>query len=96
MLVDEGALVPDVNDVTLGDLRFEIVPTIRDNGIMLTMKLLVREGDRYVLVGSPSLLTQNGEEAAVRFTTEDGRAFEITITPQSNPPEIAKQLRQTP
>ena len=95
MVVDEGTLVPDVNDVTLGDaLKLEIVPTIKDKGIMLTMKLLVREGEQYVLVGSPSVLTENGVEAEVRFTTKDGKAFQITITPQSNPPEIAKQLRE--
>jgi len=95
MIVDEGTLVPDVNDVTLGDaLKFEVVPTVEKGRIMLTMKLLVREGDRYVLVSSPSLLTESGVEAEVRFTTDDGRRFQITITPQSNPPEGLKQLRQ--
>jgi transcriptional regulator with XRE-family HTH domain len=94
MVVDEGTLVPNVNDVTLDDLHFEIVPTVQSNGIMLRMKLLVREGGKYVLVSSPSLLTESGVEAEVRFTTDDGKQFQITITPQSHPPEIAKQLRE--
>jgi transcriptional regulator with XRE-family HTH domain len=95
MVVDEGTLVRNVNDVTLDDmLRLEVVPTIVKGSIMLTMKLLVREGDRYVLVGEPRLLTKDGEQAAVRFMALDGNSFEITIKPQSNPPEIAKQLRE--
>jgi hypothetical protein len=93
--VEEGTLVPDVNDLTLGDaLKFEIVPTIKDNGIMLTMKLLVREGDKYVLVGEPRLLTNDGEAAGVRFTTLDGKSFEIAITPRSNPTDGPKQLKE--
>jgi len=95
MVVDEGTLVPNVNDVTLGDtLKFEIVPTIQDNGIMLTMKLLVREGERYVLVASPSILVEDGQEGAVKFTTDDGKSFELSITPRSNPTDAPKRLRQ--
>lgn len=95
MVVDEGTLVPNVNDVTLGDvLRFEIVPTIEKGGVMLTMKLLVREGDKYVLVSSPRLLTENGKEAEVRFTTIDGKSFQLLVTPRSNPTEVPKQLHE--
>lgn len=95
MVVDEGTLVPNVNDVTLDDvLRFEIVPTIDRDGIMLTMKLLVREGDKYVLIGTPSMWTKIGEEAEVRFTTVDGKSFQIQITPRGDPLQSPKQRQQ--
>jgi transcriptional regulator with XRE-family HTH domain len=92
MVVDEGALVPNVTRD--GALRFEIIPTIEKGGIMLAMKLLLREGDKYVLIGSPRLLARDGEEVEVRFTTDDGKAFQIVMTPRSNPTEFPKQLQE--
>ena len=93
MVVDEGALVPNVTRD--GVLRYDFMPTKEKDGVMLAMQLLVREGDSYVPIGSPRLWTKYGEEAEVLFTTADGKTVHISITPQSNPPEAAKQPRES-
>jgi transcriptional regulator with XRE-family HTH domain len=92
MAIDEGALVPNVTRD--GALRYDITPTKEKDGVMLAMELLVREGDVYRRIGSPSLWTKYGEAAEVHFTTADGKTFRISITPQSNSPEGPKQLHE--
>lgn len=92
MVIDEGALVPNVTRDGL--LRFDLTPTNEKDCVMVAMELLVREGDEYVPIGSPRICAKYGEEAEVRFTTADGKAFQISITPQSVPPEVAKRLRE--
>ncbi|HET8696468.1 MAG TPA: helix-turn-helix transcriptional regulator [Gammaproteobacteria bacterium] len=92
MVVDEGALVPNLTRD--GVLRYDFMPTKQKDGVMLAMELLVREGDDYRRIGSPSIWTKYGEAAEVRFTTDDGKTFQISITPRSNPPKRAKRLRE--
>ncbi len=84
MLVDEGTLVPNVNALAVGDmLKFEVVPTVTDEGrILLATKVFVRDGDEYVLVSSPRLVAENGKEAEIRITTDDGTLLRFVITAQ--------------
>ena len=92
MFVDEGALVPNLTRD--GAVRYDFMPTREKDGVMVAMQLLVREGDNYLPIGSPSIWTRYGEAAEVRFTTNDGKRFEISITPQSKPPKAPKRLRK--
>jgi transcriptional regulator with XRE-family HTH domain len=83
-LVDEGTLVRDVNDLTLFEkLKVQVVPTVTDDGhIFIAAKVYVFEGAGYELVSSPSLITENGEQAGIKITTRDGTLLELELKPQ--------------
>jgi transcriptional regulator with XRE-family HTH domain len=87
VVVDEGSLVPSVNDVRVEDsLRFAVVPTIEADGrISLATQIFKCEGTDDVLLTAPRLVTGNGEQAEIRFSTEDGKSFRVAITPHLTP-----------
>jgi transcriptional regulator with XRE-family HTH domain len=94
VLVDDGAAVPNVNDVQLGDLRFSIVPRVRPDGrILLEVGVFERRGDEEVVLGQPRLIASNGEAAAVGISLGDERTLRLSITAQVNPPELPPMLR---
>lgn len=84
VLVDEGALVNDVNDLALFDVfKLQFVPTVTDDGhVLIAFKIFVRNGSDYELVTSPSIITASGKEAEIRLTTEDGTSLSFVVTPQ--------------
>jgi transcriptional regulator with XRE-family HTH domain len=81
-VVDEGMLVPDVNDLRLQELRFTIVPNLLPDGlILIEMQVFKQQGDDQVLVTSPRLVIADGQEAEVR-TGDEARSFRFSITPR--------------
>lgn len=94
VLVDDGVAVPDVNDVRLGDLRFSVMPRVRDGGmVLLEVGIFEKRGSEEVVLGQPRLLAVSGEAAAVDITVRDGRTLRLSITAQVNPPELPATLR---
>ena len=92
VVVDEGTLVPDVNDLRLGDLRFSIVPRVEaPDRILLEVSIYERRGDEEVIVSQPQLITLNGETAEV-VVADDGRTLRLAVTAQLNPPELPPTL----
>jgi hypothetical protein len=82
MVVAEGELVPNVNDLRLEELRFTIVPKLLPDGpILLEMQIFERDGENEVLVSSPRLVIADGQRAEVE-TGDDGRRFRFSITPR--------------
>jgi len=88
VVVDEGTLVPNVNDMRLEELRFTIVPKLLPDGhILIEMQIFERQGENDVLdvlVSSPRLVIADGEKAEVE-TGDDGRRFRFSITPRRHP-----------
>jgi hypothetical protein len=85
MVVDDGQLVPNVNDLLLAELRFSIVPKLLpDRRILLEVQIFEQQGDAEVLVAAPRLVTADGEEAEV-VTGSDARSFRFSITPRRQP-----------
>ena len=86
-IVDDGTLVPNVNDLRLQELRFSIVPKLLPDGkILVEMRIFEQQGDAEVLVAEPRLVTADGQVVEV-VTGNDARSFRFTITPrrQSRP-----------
>jgi hypothetical protein len=82
MIVHEGMLVEDVNDLRLKELRFTIVPILLADGmILIEMQVFKQQGDSEVLVTAPRLVIADGQEAEVR-TGDEGRSFRFSITPR--------------
>jgi transcriptional regulator with XRE-family HTH domain len=82
MVVDEGTLVPNVNDLRLEELRFTIVPKLLPDGpILLEMQIFERQGENEVLLISPRLVIADGQKAEVE-TGDDARRFRFSITPR--------------
>jgi len=81
VIVDEGTLVPNVNDMRLEQLRFSIVPDVQDDGrIMLALRIFERRGDTEVLLSEPRLLSADGEEAGIEVGLAEGRSLRLAIT----------------
>jgi transcriptional regulator with XRE-family HTH domain len=81
VLVDEGTLVTNVNDLRLEQLRFSIVPDVRGDGrIMLALRIFERRGDAEVLLSEPRLLSADGEEAGIEVSLAEGRSLRLAIT----------------
>jgi transcriptional regulator with XRE-family HTH domain len=85
MVVDDGQLVPNVNDLRLEELRFSIVPKLLPDGrILLEMQIFEQQGEAEVLVAQPRLVTAEGQAAEV-VTGSDARSFRFAITPRRQP-----------
>jgi DNA-binding XRE family transcriptional regulator len=92
-VVDDGTLVGGVNDVRFEDLRFTIVPHVREGGeILLEVGVYERRGGEEVVVTEPRLVALNGEEAAVVIDAADSRTFRLSITAHVNPPQLPATL----
>jgi transcriptional regulator with XRE-family HTH domain len=93
VVVEDGMLVPDVNDLRLGDLRFSIVPRVQtDDRIMLEVSIYERRGDEDVVVSQPRLIAVSGEPTEV-VLGDDSRTLRLAITAQLNPPQLPATLR---
>jgi transcriptional regulator with XRE-family HTH domain len=93
-IVADGELVGGVNDVRFEDLRFTIVPHVREGGaILLEVGVYERRGDEEVVVTQPRLVALNGEEAAVAIGTPDARTVRLAITAHLNPPQLPATLQ---
>jgi transcriptional regulator with XRE-family HTH domain len=88
VIVDDGTLVPDVNDMPLEELRFTIVPKLLPDGlILIEMQIFERHGENDVLdklLSSPRLVIADGQKAEVE-TGDDTRRFRFSITPRRHP-----------
>jgi len=88
VVVEDGALVPEVNDVKLGDLRFSIVPRDQTSDrVMLEVAVYERRGDEEVVVSQPRLLALSGEPTEI-VIGDDGRTLRLAIKAQVNPPRL--------
>jgi len=80
VVVDDGTLVPEVNDLKLGDLRFSIVPRVQaGDRILLEVSIYERRGDEEFVVSEPRLIALSGESASVVFDDE-ARTVRLGIT----------------
>jgi DNA-binding XRE family transcriptional regulator len=94
VVVDDGTLVPDVNELKLGDLRFSIVPRVQaPDRILLEVGIYELRGGQEVVVGEPRLVTISGEAAEVVVSAGDERTLRLAITAQLNPPQLPPTLR---
>ena len=88
VVVDDGTLVPDVNEMRLEELRFTIVPKLLPDGlILIEMQIFERMGENQVLdelLSSPRLVIADGQKAEVE-TGDAARRFRFSITPRRHP-----------
>jgi transcriptional regulator with XRE-family HTH domain len=93
VVVDDGTLVPEVNDLKLGDLRFSIVPRVQaPDRILLEVSIYERRGDEEVIVSQPRLIALSGEATEV-VIDDDARTVRLAITAEVNPPQLPPTLR---
>lgn len=89
VVVEDGQLVAGANDVRFEDLRFTIVPHVREGGaILLEVGVYERRGGEEVVLTQPRLVALNGEEAEVVIGGADSRTFRLAITAHVNPPQL--------
>jgi transcriptional regulator with XRE-family HTH domain len=92
VVVEDGALVPEVNDLKLGDLRFSIVPRVQTpDRVMLEVSIYERRGDEEVIVSQPRLIALSGEATEI-VVGDDGRTLRLAIKAQVNPPQLPPSL----
>jgi transcriptional regulator with XRE-family HTH domain len=64
------------------ELRVVVTPRILKNDqILLMIELHRREGDGYKLIASPTLLVDDGKDAAVALNEQNGKSIHLSITP---------------
>jgi transcriptional regulator with XRE-family HTH domain len=92
-VVDDGTLVPNVNDLRLKEFRFSIVPHVQDGGrILLEIGVFEQHGNEEIVLGRPRLVALDGETAEVVVTAGDARTLQLSIRPQLNPPQLPQTL----
>jgi transcriptional regulator with XRE-family HTH domain len=92
-VVDDGTLVPNVNDVRLEDLRFSIVPRVQEGGrILLEIGVFERHGDEEIVLSRPQLVALDGEEAGV-VVVGDAGTLRLSVKAQVNPPRLPPTLK---
>ena len=93
VVVDDGTLVPEVNDLKLGDLRFSIVPRVQaGDRILLEVSIYERRGDEEFVVSEPRLIALSGEAASI-VLDDAVRTVRLGITAEVNPPLLPPTLR---
>ena len=93
VVVEDGTLVPEVNDLKLGDLRFSIVPRVQTpDRVMLEVSIYERRGDEEFVVSQPQLIALSGEPTEV-VIDDDARTLRLAITAQVNPPRLPPTLK---
>ena len=93
VVVEDGKLVPEVNDLKLGDLRFSIVPRVMTpDRVLLEVSIYERRGSEEVVVSQPRLIALSGEATEV-VVGDDLRTLRVAITAQVNPPRLPPTLR---
>jgi DNA-binding XRE family transcriptional regulator len=94
VLVEDGTRVSDVNELTLGNLRFSIVPRVQTpDRVLLEVSIYERRGDEEVVVTEGQLISVNGEPTGA-LVYGDAHTLRFTITAQVNPPRLPSQLRE--
>ncbi|HXS79579.1 MAG TPA: helix-turn-helix transcriptional regulator [Gammaproteobacteria bacterium] len=92
VVVEDGALVPEVNDLKLGDLRFSIVPRVQTpDRVMLEVSIYERRGGEEVVVSEPRLIALSGEATEI-VVGGDARTLRLAIKAQVNPPQLPPAL----
>jgi transcriptional regulator with XRE-family HTH domain len=93
-VVDDGTLVPNVNDLRLEEFRLSIVPHVRDGGqILLEIGIFEQHGNEEIVLSRPRLIALDGESAGLEFYTDDARSVRLSIKAQVNPPKLPPTLR---
>jgi DNA-binding XRE family transcriptional regulator len=93
VVVEDGKLVPEVNDLKLGDLRFSIVPRVQTpDRVLLEVSIYEKRGDKEVVVSEPRLIALSGEATSV-VIDDDARTVRLAITAEVNPPLLPPTLR---
>jgi transcriptional regulator with XRE-family HTH domain len=94
VVVNDGTLVPDVNELKLGDLRFSIVPRVQAaDRVLLEVSIYERRGDQEVIVGEPRLIALTGQEATIVMDAGEARSVRLAVKAEINPPVLPRQLR---
>lgn len=66
-----------------GKVRLLVNPRVTAEGrILLSMRLEEPSGTRWIEVGEPRLLVENGNQAEVSVTSSKGNSYRISIRPQ--------------
>ena len=85
VVVDDGASVPEANELRLGDLRFSIVPRVQTpDRVLLEVSIYERRGDEEFVVSQPRLIALSGEPTEV-VIDDDARTLRLAITAEINP-----------
>jgi len=93
-VVDDGTLVPDVNDLRLKEFRFSIVPYVQEEGrILLEIGVFEQHGNEEIVLGRPRLVALDGETAEVVVGAGDDRTLSLSIKAQVNPSQLPAVLR---
>jgi transcriptional regulator with XRE-family HTH domain len=93
-VVDDGTLVPNVNDLRLEEFRLSIVPHVQDGGrILLEIGIFERHGNEEIVLSRPRLIALDGETAGLELYTDDARSVRLSIKAQVNPAELPPMLR---
>jgi len=83
MIVEEGTVVPNVNDLRFEELRLVIVPAfINETQVRLDFTLYEHRGDTDVLISRPAVVTIAGEEAGIGLSLPNVGTFRMSITPR--------------
>lgn len=65
-----------------GKMRLFVNPRVTAEGrILLSMRVEEPSGTRWIEVGEPRLLVENGNEAQVSVTSKKGNSYRISIRP---------------
>jgi transcriptional regulator with XRE-family HTH domain len=92
-IVDDGTLVPNVNDLHLKEFRFSIVPHVQDGDrILLEIGVFERHGNEEIVLSRPRLIALDGETAEVVVGAGDARTLRLSIKAQVNPPRLPPML----
>jgi transcriptional regulator with XRE-family HTH domain len=92
VVVEDGTLVPEVNDLKLGNLRFSIVPRVQTaDRVMLEVSIYERRGDEEVVVSQPRLIALSGEATEI-VVGDAARTLRLAIKAQVNPPQLPPAL----
>lgn len=88
VIVDDGTLTPNVNDLRLQEFRFTIVPKLLPDGpILIEIQIFERQGENEVLVSSRRHVVADGQKAEVE-TGKETRRFRLAITPRRYPQPV--------
>jgi hypothetical protein len=88
-VVDDGTLVPEVNDLRLKEFRFSIVPHVQEEGrILLEIGVFEQHGNEEIVLGRPRLVALDGETAAVVVGAGGDRTLSLSIKARVNPSQL--------
>lgn len=91
-VVDDGALA-NLNDRSLNEFRFSIVPHVRDGGqVLLEIGVFERHGNEEIVLSRPQLIALDGETAEVEIGAGGDRTVRLSIKAQVNPPQLPPTL----